>query len=351
MNISSRSILPETEIPIVIIGAGGIVKDAHLPAYAKAGFKVLGIYDIEKKNAELLARKFEVPQICDTIEELIELGIKNKAVFDVAVPAAEIIPILSVLPDNAAVLIQKPMGENLMEAEKILSLCRQKELVAAINFQLRYAPFVNAARTIIDSGAIGDVYDMEVKLCAFTPWHLWDFLTKTPRVEILYHSIHYIDLVRSILGDPDRVMAKTVRHPTTTVAQTKSTVIMDYGDTISATIITNHDHDFGPRHQQSYIKWEGTKGVIYARMGLLLDYPNGVSDEFEYGIKDVNGNTEWKTVDLKGSWFPDAFIGTMGSLMRFMEGSEMELPTSVEDAIKTMEAVENAYMSSNGNLR
>ena len=37
--------MPSTPRPIVIIGAGGIVKDAHLPAYRKAGFLVAGPYD------------------------------------------------------------------------------------------------------------------------------------------------------------------------------------------------------------------------------------------------------------------------------------------------------------------
>lgn len=36
-------VLPDHPRPIVMIGAGGIVKDAHLPAYRKAGFTVWGL--------------------------------------------------------------------------------------------------------------------------------------------------------------------------------------------------------------------------------------------------------------------------------------------------------------------
>ncbi|HYH55149.1 MAG TPA: hypothetical protein VD772_00975, partial [Anseongella sp.] len=35
--------LPAKRRPILVIGAGGIVGDAHLPAYEKAGFEVFGI--------------------------------------------------------------------------------------------------------------------------------------------------------------------------------------------------------------------------------------------------------------------------------------------------------------------
>ena len=51
-------------------------------------------------------------------------------------------------------------------------------------------------------------------------------------------------------------------------------------------------------------------------------------------------------VELEGSWFPDAFIGTMGSLMRYKLGETDVLPTSVEDVINTMALVESAYVSS-----
>ncbi len=36
---------PETPKAIVIFGAGSIVRDAHLPAYRRAGFPVSGIFD------------------------------------------------------------------------------------------------------------------------------------------------------------------------------------------------------------------------------------------------------------------------------------------------------------------
>ena len=39
-NFSQTWPKPSKNNPIIIIGTGGIVKDAHLPAYKKAGFDV-----------------------------------------------------------------------------------------------------------------------------------------------------------------------------------------------------------------------------------------------------------------------------------------------------------------------
>jgi hypothetical protein len=81
-------------------------------------------------------------------------------------------------------------------------------------------------------------------------------------------------------------------------------------------------------------------------MGLLMDYPNGVPDKFEYCLLEENQKPVWKTKKIEGSWFPEAFIGSMSHLMRYKEGSSDQLKTSVEDVIKTMAVVENAYLSS-----
>ena len=54
----------------------------------------------------------------------------------------------------------------------------------------------------------------------------------------------------------------------------------------------------------------------------------------------------WRDVPFEGSWYPHAFVGSMASLMRFVEGSTKELPTRVEDALRTMAVVEAAYTDS-----
>ena len=46
---------PQVACPIAICGAGGIVNDAHLPAYRKAGFTVTGIYDQNGEAAHRVA--------------------------------------------------------------------------------------------------------------------------------------------------------------------------------------------------------------------------------------------------------------------------------------------------------
>ncbi len=344
-----RSILPRlaNPRPIVLIGSGGIARDAHMPAYRKAGLPVAACIDADIHRASLLSQDFGVPLATDSIAKALQY-VPGNSIFDVAVPAPALLQVLPLLPDGAAVLIQKPMGETLADARAIVELCHRKQLTAAVNFQLRWAPAMLAARRITDAGLLGQLHDIEVQVSVHMPWDLWSFLSTAPRLEILYHSIHYIDLVRSWLGNPASVYAKTVRSPRTpALTATKTVLILDYGEWTRVLISTNHSHNFSPQRQRSQVQWEGTEGAMQAVMGVNLNYPVGEPDSLSY----VQPGGAWQTLPTRGNWFPDAFIGSMDSLQRYVSGESKVLPTSVDDALDTMRVVEAAYLSSEGGGR
>jgi predicted dehydrogenase len=337
--------LPKTPLPIVILGAGGIIRAAHLPAYAKAGFPVIAIADTLSGKAAELASEKGIAHAFNSIDEAVRFAPAD-AIFDVAVPASQIMNILPQLPSGAAVLLQKPMGETLDEATAIRDLCRQRGLIAAVNFQLRYAPNNLAAVALNRAGLLGDLHDIEVQVRTYTPWKLWTFLATAPRLEILYHSIHYLDLIRSWLGNPLGVYAKTVRNPQSgSLAATKSSILLDYGEWKRVFIVTNHGHDFSSETHRSFVQWEGTEGAMRMDMGVNLDYPKGIPDTLSYAERGTSGG-QWKTLPIKGNWFPDAFVGSMGALQSYVEESTTDLPIGFESAYETMALVEAAYRSS-----
>ena len=336
--------LPVNPRPIVILGAGGIVRDAHLPAYDKANFPVVAICDRDESRARALADEYAIPHVFDSIPAAVAAAPAD-AVFDIALVPDQFVAALEALPDGAAVLIQKPLGNTLDEARTLLEICRRKSLVAAVNTQLRFAPQVAGARALIASGAIGELFDLEIRISVNTPWHMFPFVFGMERLEFTMHSVHYMDLVRSFLGNPTSVSAVTVGHPLKELASTRSVVIFRYaGRPLRVVISTNHDHDYGSRFEESFMKWEGTKGAVRAQLGLLLDYPTGGEDALEYVLRD-EPDAGWRPIPFEGSWFPDAFSYSMGALQRFLDGSVDTLPTSVEDVFDTMAVVEAAYES------
>jgi len=331
---------PSQPRPIVIVGAGAIVRTAHLPAYQRLGFPIGGLFDIRQQTARETAAQFGVPRVFGTLAEAASV---ENAVFDLAVPGDQILGILRCLPHGAAVLIQKPMGENLAGARAILDVCRERRLAAALNFQLRFSPNVLALCDLIERQALGELRDIEVRVVDRQPWEQWSFLKGAPRIEVLYHSIHYLDTIRAIAGEPRSVYCHAVAHPELAgFADTRSTIILDYADRIRCSLTLNHVHPHDPTHRASMLKVEGTRGSAVLTMGVNVDYPRGTPDHLVVAFE----RSVWNQIPLRGSWFTEAFEGPMSNLQRFAAGEDPGLVSPVDDAIRTMALVEACYQSS-----
>jgi predicted dehydrogenase len=325
--------------PIVVIGAGAIVRTSHLPAYERVGLPVAGFYDVDPAQAQKTAAARPPAVVFSSLDAA---GAVPGAVFDIAVPGNQVVGILERLPQGAAVLIQKPMGADLPEADRILTCCHERRLVAAVNFQLRFAPAMLALYDLAAAGDLGQLVDIDVRVVIEQPWQNWTFMIGAPRVEIVYHSIHYLDAVRWLAGEPRGVYCKAVGHPSTPqLSDTRSSIVLDYGDALRCSLVLNHTHKADPTHKTSQIIVEGTSGLARVTWGVNLDYPSGPPDTMQVSV-----DRRWQDVPLRGSWFTEAFEGPMSNLQRFIAGEDSALVSPVEDAVKTMALVEACYESS-----
>ena len=339
-NLSQTWPIPTKTSPIIIIGTGGIVKDAHLPAYEKAGFNVAGLYDVDKEKADSLAKEYGINKVFNSFEEAFE---NKDSIFDLALPPANLLEVVEKLPQNIYAIFQKPLGRSLEEGNKIRKICHQKNINACMNFQLRFSPIMLPVYEAIKNNLLGELVELEVHVNVHTPWELWPFLKTLDRVEVPLHSIHYIDWIRSVLGNPKSLYCQSVKHPKVNeLADCRTSAIFNYGDQIRCCMTINHCHSFGRKNQDAYIRLEGTKGAAKMTLGLLLDYPNGEPEALEI----ITENTDWVKFDIKGKWFPDAFIGVMANMQRFKNGEDDKLITSIDDSIDTMAIVDSCGISS-----
>jgi predicted dehydrogenase len=330
---------PSHPLPVAIIGAGAIVRTAHLPIYRRLGFPVAGVYDVNCAAAKQTAAMFGVERVFHSLDEACAL---DGVVYDLAVPGDQILSILTRLPEGSGVLMQKPMGRDLDEARRIRDVARRRKLIAAVNLQLRFSPNVLALGDLVRAGTLGTLVDIDVRIVIDQPWHNWTFLEGSPRLEVPYHSIHYIDAIRSIAGEPEGVYCRALPHPELPrLRDTRSSIILDYGDRIRCSLVLNHTHRAGPRYRESLMLVEGTLGAARLTMGVNLSYPTGPDDTMEIFTDEA-----WRTLPLRGSWFIEAFEGPMSNLQRVITGEDASLVSSVDDAIKTMAIVEACYESS-----
>ena len=114
-----------------------------------------------------------------------------------------------------------------------------------INFQLRFSPNVLALRELIDrSAARRDHRHRGPRSSIASRGSSGRSSTGAPRLEVLYHSIHYLDTIRCAgRRTATACIACAVRtRRFDGFSDTRSTIILDYGDRIRCSLTLNHTH-------------------------------------------------------------------------------------------------------------
>lgn len=328
-------------LPVAVLGAGSIVDVAHLPAYRELGLEVRGIFDLDGDRAKEVADRHGVANVYGSLDEL--LADDEVAVVDIAVvPSAQPELARAGLRAGKHLLCQKPFAPDLATGRELVALAEQAGLRVAVNQQLRWDEGIAAARAMVRAGWIGLPTTMSVTVDISTDWSAWPWLVRSDRLEFMYHSIHYLDAVRSILGDPLRVFASASRTPGQVAAgetRTISTLVFD-GDTRAVLHVNHENRSQDPRAE---FRIDGPDGAIRGTLGLLYDYPYGRPDTLEVSSRVVPTDG-WLPYPVTQRWIPDAFAGPMAGLLSWIATGEAS-PTAARDNLGTLALVHALYRS------
>jgi predicted dehydrogenase len=341
-----RLVIPaEHHRGVAVIGAGGIVEGAHLPAYQRAGLPVVGITDLDAARAQRVAEAFGIPRVYESVDAL--LADPAVEVVDIAVPAAAQPAIFrAAIGAGKHVLAQKPFALDPETAGELSELATASGLVAAVNQQMRYDEGIAAAHRMVAKGWIGEVTGFTITVNLATPWELWEWAQPMERLEVMVHSIHYHDVVRWFLGEPESVYAVGGRTPGQyPVGETRTATTYRFASGAIALVHANHVN----RGDDNYAEFriDGVDGAIRGTIGLLYDYPDGRTDTVEVRSRTLPTDG-WVPYPVTQRWIPDAFIGTMGSVLAAITTGEKPL-TSVTDNVRTIDLIDAIYQSMSDN--
>ena len=302
---SYRPLFPSDYRPGVgIIGCGGIVKLAHLPAYSKYGVDVVGVYDMSPAATEGIQSRFPiVGRVFSSADELLaDPGIQ---IVDIAThPAARRGLIERALDAGKHGLSQKPFAVDLATARGLIEHAERSGVRLAVNQNGRWAPPWRLATLLVEQGHVGDV-------CAVT--HLfehdfdWTVGTQYDEMEhfVLYDfAVHWLDITRCWLHDKTvaTVSAREYRTPAQRPGQKApwgALVVVDYTDGSSAVI---RSVGVATRRPGNPFWIHGTEGTIRGSIRKGTDF-----------VELERDGTSLRYA-LDGEWLPDGFAGTMAEL-------------------------------------
>jgi predicted dehydrogenase len=333
----------KTDYGIAFCGTGGIVQYAHIPAYRKAGFNIVGCYDLNPETARKVAAEHDIPKAYATLDEL--LADPAVDIVDIAVPPWEQLKVVGKVANAGKhMLCQKPLSDKFEEAVRIVQLAKECGVKQAVNHQMRWDAGIHASRKLIEQGVIGQPTDAQIQVSCLTPWHMWPWLAAVPRLEVMFHSIHYLDALRFLFGDPEWVTSRHARYARqgAVKGETKTVTVLDYADGLQALVAVNHYNEWAEPF--ATFRFIGTEGAIDGTIGLMYNYPAGRPDTLTITSSQLGRGVKI-TPTIDEMWIPDAFVGTMASLMTAIETDSPPQYNSTEDNLNTLRVINAAYIS------
>ncbi|HKB02182.1 MAG TPA: Gfo/Idh/MocA family oxidoreductase [Gemmataceae bacterium] len=309
------------------LGAGFIMRDCHLVAYRSAGFNPVAITSRNPQTAADVAKQHAIPKVHATIDALLDDPAIE--VLDVAVPP-DVQPglILAAVKRKRVrgILAQKPLAMSVREAKACVEACDRAGIKLAVNQNMRYDQSVRAMKSLLNSGALGDVVFGSIDMRAIPHWMPWS--QQLHSLSTFVMSIHHLDTFRYWFGTPDRALASTRPDPRTKFPHTDGVnlYVLEYDSGVRAA--SWDDVWAGPAREGAAadigIRWrvEGTHGMARGTIG-WPSYPARTPSTLDY---TVTGDPTWHQPRWDEVWFPDAFVGTMAQLLVALEdGSEPEI--------------------------
>jgi predicted dehydrogenase len=335
----------DRSIGIGCIGSGFIMADCHLVAYRAAGLNPVAITSQTKANAAAVANRHQIPHVTDSVAALLER--KDISVIDIAVPPDQQAPIIQAALRHShirGILAQKPLGVNFDQSKALVADCAAAGVTLAVNQNMRHDHSIRACKNLLAQQALGDPVLGTLEMRAIPHWMPWQ--QRLGWVTLRIMSIHHLDAMRFLFGNPTRVFASIRPDPRTKFPHEDgiALMILEYASGLRLQICD--DVWAGPAREGAAadlgIRWriEGTTGMAKGTIG-WPSYPERTPSTMDFTTIDSG---IWKSSTWSEVWFPDAFIGPMADLLCAMEeGREPE--TSGRENLGTMALVDACYRS------
>jgi predicted dehydrogenase len=208
---------------------------------------------------------------------------------------------------------------------------------------MRFDQSMRVLKQIIDAGELGEIVFAQIDMHAIPHWQ--SFLENYDRLTLSNMSVHHLDVLRFLFGEPKEITSQSRRDPRTTFKHKDGIVVSTLKFKTGVLALSLEDVWSGPREEgydnDIFIAWrvEGTDGVAKGTIG----WPDGKPSTLTYNSRTATGG-KWVTPKWTTTWFPHAFIGVMEQLQYALRAKKTP-ELNVADNVKTMALVEAGYRS------
>lgn len=263
-----------SEIRVGVIGVGnvGTMHARNVHQNKIAGMKLTAVCDIRESRLEYCRGQFERVLCYEDYTELLKAGVVDAVIIAVPHPLHVTIAV-EALQAGLHVLVEKPIGVTLKEAQTLIRVAEQSDKIFAIMFNQRTNPLFQKARSIVKEGLLGE---LKRSIWIVTNWYRtqqyydssdWRATWRGEGGGILMNQApHNLDLWQWICGMPETVRAFcAVGKYHNIEVEDEATIYTTYKNGATGVFITSTGEYPGTNRLEII----GDKGKIVLEQGIL----------------------------------------------------------------------------------
>ena len=334
----------DTDLKIAIVGCG-FWAGYQVAAWYETGQITSFIFcDSDDSKASELAREYCHSSFVYSIEELAAID-NLKAVDIITPPETHMNMVMKSLPLKVPVICQKPMAENMADAEAMVSQCKLQNIPFFIHENFRWQKPIRRFKEILDSNVIGRQHRCRIYYNnSFPVFENQPNLMDLNRFIIADVGVHLFDVVRYLFGEVDSLYCQVQQLNSKIKGEDMATILLKMKSGMTCTLEVSYasivEEDCFP---QTLIQVEGTKGSIQLKPNYTLQ------------IVNRDGMNKEKVTIPRYKWLDPEYEVVHSSMVdinkNFIDG--IKDPECVEttgiDNLNTLRLVYKAYESAERN--
>lgn len=192
---------------VIILGAGGR-GNVYARFFSESGVEIVGLADPDEKRLHQVAERYSISHeyLYKSWEEVLSKPKFADAVVNATTDHLHYPSTIRAIELGYHILIEKPISPNKSECVEMVEAAEKKGLIFAVCHVLRYAPFFEKIKEIVDSDKIGDILNFQLTENVGY-WHFaHSFVRGVFRNEkisspmILAKSCHDLDIISYIMN-------------------------------------------------------------------------------------------------------------------------------------------------------
>jgi len=204
-------------VRIGIVGLGRVATTTHIPVLKQLkDVEISACAETNRERIERVREFLSLPNIFSDYHEMFASHLVD-AVYVCTPPHLHYDATVSALRNGIHVLCEKPMGRSLEEAIQMNSLAKEKNMVLMPGFKYRYSENIRQVASMVKSGLLGNILQMEGTFMTPGPYISWDpksdwYLEKEQGGAIYDIGVHLIELINALFPIPIRKLCANATY-------------------------------------------------------------------------------------------------------------------------------------------